>query len=308
MSAEFPRVPRVWQFQTFSPGRFGIVHPNMPWQDVLKAYYWDNLKVAMSLAEDAGVGAGAGYLTLYRMIEAEHVTREVSEFSDRGDWLLLEHVPEHSGLALEQVESVVRHACDQVAEAFAWQHGPATLVTFLHPVVDAPYTPGRDGFFIDKFPFDKICLPSHLFGDEARLVSALRHEYAHAMSLNRTEGRCPLWLHEAIAMSAQYLRPVTFRKPQQWKDPVMLERAFRHERETHEGASLVGDAYAQAGILGSHLVSLKGTAGLGELLDAFVDNSFVKNLVMEATGQPPEDEALKQVYGFGLKDLFARAA
>ena len=279
----------------------------MPWKEILEAYYWDNLGVAMELAEDVGVGFNGSYLAMFRMIEAENMTRDSSEFSDRGDWLLLEHVPEFTNRSLEEIELVVRHSCDQVADDFGWQHGPAVLFSFLHPAADAPYIPGRAGFFVDKYPFDKVCLPTHLVQQPELLTGAIRHEYSHAMALNRSQGRCPNWLHEAIAMTAQYNGAVKMASPQRWVDPKALGRAFRHERISEVGGRIVGDAYRQAHVIGAYLVSLKGRRGLGEVLDAFVDNSFAKNLFMEATGQVPEVEAIKQVYGLSLKDIWKEA-
>jgi hypothetical protein len=70
----------------------------------------------------------------------------------------------------------------------------------------------------------------------------------------------------------------------------------------------VADAYAQCGILGRALASDGGTEKLGRLLDAFSDNTFFKDLFIEATAQHREDEALRQVYGYGVKKLFKTAA
>jgi|GEM_PF-815576 len=306
VSAEFPRVPRVWPGAVFSPGRFGIVHPSLPWHEVMEAYYWDNLKVAMGLAESAGLGVNLAFLSIYRMIEAEHLTREESVLSDRGDWLLLEYIADTTDLSLPQIDGLVRSGCDQVAETYGWSHGPAVLVTLLHPINNAPYVPGRHGFFIDKYPFDKICLPTDLLGDSEKFIGAVRHEYAHAMALNRTQGKCPLWLHEAIAMVAEHgsLNP---RRPSVWRDPNSLDSAFRADRESDVGSRVVNDAYNQSFCLGSFLIQIHGNSGLGRLLDAFTDNSFGQELLMRVTNQRPEDEALKQVYGFGLNELFARA-
>jgi hypothetical protein len=48
-----------------------------------------------------------------------------------------------------------------------------------------------------------------------------------------------------------------------------------------------------------------GKAKLGQLLDAFTDNTLLTDLKMRVTGQSPADEALKQVYGLGERELFA---
>jgi hypothetical protein len=274
----------------------------------MEAYYWDNLRMAMKLADDAGLGLNAAYLSVFRMIDAEYTTREASVLVDRGDWLLVEHVPHTHEVSLTEIETLVRTGCDQVADAFSWQHGPAVLFTVLHPDVNAPYVPGRHGFFIDKYPFDKVCLPTYLLDEPGHFVAAVRHEYAHAMCLNRSLGKCPTWLHEAIATVAETPTASRFGRPRIWRDPRDLEAAFRDDRETEEGAASVTAAYAQARRLGQALLDEGGTAKLGKLLDAFTDNTFLQNLIISALSQHPEDEALKQVYGFGVKELFKRAA
>lgn len=310
MAAEFPRVPRVWSGAVFSPGRFGIVHPGLPWVDVMKAYYWDNLKVAMMLADENGLGVNGNYLPVYRMIEAEHLTRENSVLSDRGDWLLLEYQVDDDGDSIEigqQLEALVRKGCDQVCSSFGWSHGPAVLFTMLHPVTNAPYVPGRSGFFIDKYPFDKICLPAALMANEEEFLAAVRHEYAHAMVLNRTIGRSPTWLHEAVAMMAQENGAPPDRSPWTWRSALDLAAAFRADRESDSGSRVVSDAYRQSHQLGWYLYSLKGSKGIGDFLDGFADNTFGRELLMRVTNQSPEDEALHQIFGFGVKELFERA-
>lgn len=293
----------------YRPGRVGFLNPNAPWTDVLEAYYSDKLAVAAKLADEVGLGAGASFLTTYRLIEAEHLTREASVLIDRGGWLLLEfQQPEDRDPT--EYESALRElvmvGCDQVTGLFNWSHGPRVLLTMLHPAANVPYVPSRDGYFMDKYPYDKICLPSMLLGSPDRLIAAVRHEYAHAMALNRTEGKCPIWLHEAIAMVAEHGNANVMR-PRKWRDQDSLHAAFRGDRNSDGGLALVSDAYAQSFVLGRYLYKLKGGSGLGELLDAFTDNSFGQELLMRVVNQRPEDEALKQVYGMGVTELFEKA-
>jgi len=298
----------VWPGAVFSPGRFGIVHPSLPWREVMEAYYWDNLKVAMDLAEESGLGLNGAYLGVFRTIEAEHVAREEGRMSDRGDWLLVEHVPvDEEEDDLPWIEALVREQCGQTAEAFGHALDHAVLFTFLHPTADVPFVPGRQGYFVDKYPFDKICLPSSLLRRPDELKGAVRHEFAHAMALNRSQGKCPLWLHEAVAMVAQDGIRRRVRRLSTWRNPVALESAFRQDRETPDGSATVREAYAQAAVLGSYLADQGGVRELGRLLDAFTDNGLLQSLWMQTVSQKPEDEALRQVFGFGLKALFERA-
>ena len=42
-------------------------------------------------------------------------------------------------------------------------------------------------------------------------------------------------------------------------------------------------------------------------MDAFTDNTVLEGLWMQVRAQTAEDEALRQVYGIGVEELFAQA-
>ncbi|MEA2553244.1 MAG: hypothetical protein QOJ65_1420 [Fimbriimonadaceae bacterium] len=185
------------------------------------------------------------------------------------------------------------------------------MVSVLAQEANAPWAVGRYGYFVDKYPHDKICLPNYAAHHPDYLHETTMHEYAHAIVLNLAEGHVPRWLNEAIAMVAQggadkEIAHKFARREIDWLAPNQLNVELVSELEGEERTSL-WYAYQQSAWIGEYLVNLKGEAGLAELLKAFADNPFLKELFMRAVNYPHAEEALKQVYGFGQDVLFERA-
>ncbi|MBS1723904.1 MAG: hypothetical protein JSS66_13230 [Armatimonadetes bacterium] len=288
-----------------SPERFGYVHPGLPWQDILRAYDLDQLDLAMQMIDSAGVGLGGNQLGTLRMIGAEAEARSRAQQLGGHDWLSYELIVEEAAMAPEEVEVHVRGAVDDVGRRFGYSQRPPTLVTILPRDSFDQWTPSRYGYHIAKREFDKVCLPGRLTDDPAEFSEAMRHEYGHVMAFNRTLGRCPRWLHEAVAMVAANEGPS--RMVPEWLGPHELDRAFRADDSYGEGETRVWFAYQQAHEIGRYLKGLKGEMGLGTLLDAFSDNSALKNVIMAVINQESEDEALRQVYGLGTRQVFENA-
>lgn len=289
--------------------RYGGVSSYGVWKVAIDAYYWDKLKQAHDVALELGVGM-PWQEWWFRLIEAEAVTREMSEITELPDQLSFEHVP-HQIPHISQVITDVQHACADVRARFGWLEGAKTMVSVLAAETDAPWTVGRAGYMMDKYPYDKICLPWNVTHESTLFQSVVRHEYAHVMVLNLTGGRATTYLHEAVTMMAQdWPRTddwVKFSKrAEPWLDPHALSAAFndQHDPARAHARSL---AYSQSSALGYYLKSIGGEKKIGDLLRAFNDNSTWQELKMTLTGQSPADEALRQVYSFGEKDLFEKA-
>jgi len=278
------------------------------WKVAIDAYYWDRLEQAHDLAIELGV-AFPWQEWFFRLIEAEAVTREQSETTAVDPQLSVELIPSEIPHA-EQVTEVINHACTVVRDRFGWPEGAKTLVSVLAEQSDAPWTVGRAGYMMDKYPYDKICIPRNATATPNGLHTVIRHEYAHVMVLNLSEGKAATWLHEAVTMVAQdWPRREDWAKfaggQEPWLEPVTLNAAFndQHDPSRFHARSL---AYSQSAGIGFYLKSISGESKIGDLLRAFADNSNWTELKMSLTGQSPADEALRQIYGFGEKDLFAR--
>lgn len=289
--------------------RYGATGEPGAWKAVQEDYYWDRLDVAYEAASSMGTGSYGLGLTLYRMIEAEHITRNHAQVDELTDWLELEWIPNDVSLSLSEVKEILLDAADEVCRRFEWTHGPKTRVTILARSANAPWAPGRHGFCVDKNPYDKICLPGNLTDHPQELHEAMRHEYAHVMTLNRSDAQVPIWLDEAIAMQASSgLHPQAGQMfaagNWPWLSEHDLIKAFRSDRESEHGQNLVWRAYQQSAAIGAFLANEKGEKFLGSLMDAFTNNSMLSDLVMRMKGQEPVDEALGEIYGFGVKKLW----
>lgn len=280
--------------------------PEIAWRQAMTAYEADELAEAHALAERFGGAWGGALLGTYRQIEAEWYTRRTGEVRDLGDGITFEW-PGDAYPRIADGERIVRQTL-MVAEWFGWKRVGAMRVSWLSPSVDAPWLPMRAGYYSLKQPYHKICLPSTLEDDE--MEEALRHEVAHAMVRERAGTVAPVWLHEAVAQVAEGRRLSglvrRFADRERWLDPEELNAAFHVDRRDPGAMRELEDAYAQAALIGGWLARQGGEAKLGQLLDAFTDNTLLTDLKMRVTGQSPADEALKQVYGLGERELFTR--
>jgi len=279
------------------------------WKVVLDEYYWDRLDRAHDLALELGVSF-SWQEWFFRLIEAEAITRQESQTLTIDPQLSLEYVPAQLP-HVAQVAGDVAQACADVRQRFGWPEGANTMVSVLADETDAPWTVGRAGYMMDKYPFDKICIPRNATHTSAELQSVIRHEYAHVMVLNLSEGKAATWLHEAITMLAQnWKRSEDWLKfahgSEPWLEPSALNAAFndQHDPNLFKARSL---AYSQSAALGFYLASIAGEPKVGSLLRAFADNSNWIELKMSLTGQTPADEALRQIYEFSERDLFTKA-
>lgn len=294
-------------------GRYGAAGEQGAWREVLEHYYWDRMPEALSAAQVLGAGVGAYHIYTYRMIEAEAATRERSETWQAEPWLKLEAIPEELGHPNKALENAVKRACDEAADRFGFEHGPLTLVTFLTGAVDAPWTPGRHGFCVDKYPYDKVCVPLRYARDSRELHATVLHEYAHVIALNSSQGRVPIWLDEAVAMVAGKMMDrralAEFARGQsEWLEPMRLSNAFRADRESDPGREAVWLAYQQSGGIGLYLSSLRGERAIGDLMRAHGEGgAFLRQLWARFKGFDATDVALQSVYGLDTRGLFERA-
>ncbi len=309
--------------------RYGAAGESAAWGAVLEHYYWDRLDEAYLRAVELGAGSFGHGLVTFRMIEGEHMTRARGAITKVSEWLSVEWIPEEvnvlqssdfdylgcGGTARSfddrRIERMV-DACNQVAWRFGFEHGPPVLVSVLSRDSDVPWMPGRYGYCTDKYPYDKVCIPHRSLHDYDDLEHVVLHEYAHVASLNLSAGRCPLWLDEAMAMvSGGGVDRRAWRDlasgVEPWLGVEELDSAYHEDREDREGQRAVWMAYQQSSVLGYYLAEQKGEKSLGDLMRAMTNNTTMQELVIRFKGHGLTDEALGEVYGFGTRELFARA-
>lgn len=278
------------------------------WKVAVDAYYWDRLAEAFAFATELGVTAPF-HEWMFRLIESEAVTREKGTIAEIGDRISLEIVPNEIDDP-ERATSDVLQACAEVRQRFNWPEGADTLVSVLAEETDAPWTVGRAGYMMDKYPYDKICIPRGATVHPPMLQAVIRHEYAHVMVLNLSQGKATTYLHEAITMVAERTDRSRdwhlFAAGQApWQNPTDLDSAFddRHDPARFAARAL---AYSQSAAIGYFLRSRGGEATLGRLLRAFAENSNWSELKRTLAGRSPADEMLRQVYGVSEKDVFSQ--
>ena len=278
------------------------------WSLALDAYYWDRLDQAHELCATLGAGDAAYGIFVFRMIEAEWLTRQQAKAEQLDEWLTVEADPKEVKGDIGELHTRIRQGIAEVRRRIGWDESVPVWVTILADECNTPWTPGRHGFCVDKHPFDKICLPSNLTGNPLELVSAVRHEFAHVASLNLSRGRVPSWLDEAIAMQmGGELDPDAARflvEDDAWLGPRDLDEAFGEDREDEEGREIVWMAYQQCALIGRYLAEQKGEAFLGGLLRALAPGSVLAELKMRMLGQTPADRSLKRLAAVGEEELF----
>jgi hypothetical protein len=295
-----PPAPPIWGG---TPGEGRV------WKEAMDAYYWDALAASYALVQSLGVGFQGRTLATYRLIEGEAITRAEGRFEKIDDHHTLELTAEVEA-AREALVPFCRESIEIVSSRLGWDHAKDGWITVLSPEADVPWNGARAGYMMNKYPYDKICLPTTAIHAPERFSCVLRHEYAHIVILNRTLNRAPNWLQEGIAITMQGLEPRAsmepFRNGARWLDPIALNAAFELDRreESHHGQ--VSAAYDQAHLLVTHLGKLMGDVGFRALLGAFTNNSIWTEVKI-ALGEPSAEEALHEVYGFGQKELFQQA-
>ncbi|HRI43307.1 MAG TPA: hypothetical protein PLL78_05275 [Fimbriimonadaceae bacterium] len=282
---------------------------HVAWKAAFENYYWDRLEESWELVEESGVGELSYLLGAYRLIEGEYRTRVHSEISPILPWLQFERVLDETGGEDARLGAEIVAACDYAAERLAWTHDAATMVSILAGEVDRPWATNPYGYCVDKHPYDKICLPSHLISDPRQFFEATAHEYAHVISLNLSQGRAPRWLGEAISVLVE--RPLDryalrqFRSGRwAWRAPEDLEGMFDVNSDDRDG---VYRAYQQAGLIGRYLAESGDSAKLRQLLVEHAREGLWPSLRRSIAGRSRTDNALRAVYGLGEAELFQKA-
>ena len=287
--------------------RLGYLGDTADQKLVSELYYQDKVVEAYERSLEVGaIGAGAS-LGFFRLIEGEALTRQVSEITDIDPHLKLEfNHPDRQALA-----AIVVAVCQEVAGRLGWNFEADTMISILVPEANVPWHSARYGYMMDKYPYDKVCLPADSISDDRHLRRVLAHEYAHVVTLNLTQNRAPHWVEEGIStlIEGPFDPASTTRfhtSESTWREPRDLENAFNAERRNGENREKIRDAYDQAHLLLNFLHQAQGDEGLKKFLRAFTDNSIWDEVKIQL-GTDPADEALRQIYKITQADLFLQA-
>lgn len=293
-------------------GHYGSVGESVAWRVVFDYYYWDKLSESYEAVLSMGAGNLGSGLVGFRTIEGEHMTRAEGKTERINDWLQIEAIESEVGATCADIGRLAEETCRALARRFCYEESTPTLVSVLSADANVPWMPGRHGYCVDKYPYEKICVPHSALLDPKVFESVVTHEFAHVINLNLSKGRCPIWLDEAVAMVAEggadkgvWRRFAQGQEP--WLDTARLARAFLGNREDPVEHRKVWMAYQQSAVIGYYLRSLKGEGGLADLMTAFSNNSFLKEVIAKFTEGGQTDEALGEVYGTNAENLLRDA-
>ncbi len=282
------------------PQRYGSIGEGGEWKEAIDAYYWDHMSESYAMAQALGAGFGGATLAWYRMIEGEALTRETAEILQATEWLTIEF----NGTLDDDHQAAIRESCEMVAARLGWNFEMPVRATILVPEADAPWHGGRFGYCIDKFPFDKICLPQRASVHPRDLRELVSHEFTHVITLNLTAGRIPHWLDEGLAV---LMEGRDLPMSANWMNPHDLELAFGVDRRDEHNLQHAQEAYAQAVFLVRYLHSLGGDEKFAQLLRAFTNNNLWTEVKINLLGEQSVDEALNEVYGMESEEIFEQA-
>lgn len=297
------------------------------WRSVLELYNQEKLKGAHDLAEEIGLGDLGGFLQWFRILEAEYLTSESSVIREPSPGLSIEFPDAIEEQTQNTVEKLFLREIDVVGQRLAISDRPPTRITVLVQEVDAPWATSPYGYCIQKVPFTKICLPYHLLSNSGRMAEAVRHEYAHVLTLNLGKGWVPRWLSEAIStlMETETNRQDRISPPAAWFSPSDLDAIYRSEAmpvgkrwvdrvmgpdwssgdaDPSRQRNSVNFAYNQSSIIGKFLRAKGGEGKVGALLTAIGDDSPWSSIQRVLLGRNPVDIALKKVFGLSRSQLF----
>ncbi len=275
------------------------------WRAVRQLYMEDRVVEALDAADNLG---GFDSNDLY----AEAEVRRDGVQAQLRPWLTLEAIESQIPHHIEQVHEAISSECDSLSERFHWDHSTSTLVSLLPTDVEAPWMPGRWGYYVDKVPYGKICLPHHLVGHPEELRRTIQHEFMHDITQNLSHGRVTRWLSEALSTYAENrLDQRAWSAFQdgsaEWLAPAALEGIVTTDNRQPELQRKISEGYAQANLLARYLVIEGGEAKIGDLLSAIGNPSVLAALRDEVLSRSHVDHALQKVYGYSEPELFARA-
>jgi hypothetical protein len=292
------------------PGAPEVSTNDALWNVAIELYHQDRLKESYDIALNLSGGAAAQWLSWFKLIEAEHVSRQGSRTERLTNWLELEYLPDELGGSAAILKPVVTRACDRVAETLHWQHGSPTLVAILSEAANAPWATNPHGYCMDKYPYEKICLPGYLVKDERELEEAVAHEYAHVVTLALAQGEAPSWLEEAVSMQFESEQDpealsAFLNDDSSWLPPDELDGAFGEEGEDAE--DVVWLAYQQAMWIGRYLLHLDSVERLVRTLrDCGRVGAWIA-MTERLFGRGRVDRAFKRHYGRDVVRLFVEA-
>lgn len=292
-------------------GIHGSIINNFALDEVVRELYFDdNIEAAWQHGLERGLSRED--VRFYRLLEAEHLTRKQCVILEIAPHLSLEYNPNERGFDPAVIPSVVQDECEALSRRFEWKYEEAVRVTILTSEVDTPWSYYRAGYCVDKYPYEKVCIPAYSLHAPSEFGRILRHEFMHAITLNVCNGHEPVWLTEGLSVLVEnQMRSRDWIKFQmgllEWRTPMFLNGGIHGNRWDQAEVDRIRQGYEQAYIVVSYLHKLKGDRGLIDLMNAIGDESVAHNLKRALLGQNYADSALRSVFGLSEEKAFQEA-
>lgn len=274
------------------------------WRAVRELYLRDQVVEAYREAENLG---GQDSNDLF----AESEVREKGLQTQVRSWLTIEGIADELPSPIEPIFEFIAQTCEDLSRRFGWDHRESTMISFLPVETDEPWMPGRWGYFVDKVPYDKICMPTRLAFNSLELRATTQHEFMHAITLNLTNGHESRWLSEALSMYAENRN--SNRQWNRWRQgldawmsPHEANILIATDSRNAAQRPLIALAYAQAHAVAKYLVHVGGEMKLGRFLRTVGNESFGFNLRSRLLGHNRVDAALRAKYRMSEAEAFRR--
>ena len=185
------------------PAPWGFVTKHVLWEGATKAYLADRLEAAMGAIQDEGVGEAGDYLEFVRILEAESDTSARSEILRLSDSLELETVADDLGTDGAVLADTVRSEIERAEAQLGRKRSAPTLVTVLLRGSFIPTVMMASGFFVQKVPFGKICLPGEAVDDPEVFAYTVRRGVCYQILYALTGEEACRWFLEAATAAVK---------------------------------------------------------------------------------------------------------
>jgi|GEM_PF-2511696 len=283
-----------------------------------------------ALAEAKKIG-----VTETNAIYAEAETRLLGTTWEIFPWLKLEAIESEVGDRLEQLQARIKSVCESISKRFGSNNSKPTLISILPADVEDNWMTARWGYYLQREPCHKICIPYHLLSNPDQFSITLSHEFMHDVTTSlidegpphrsiyvgiRPNGvmtstslkKAPHWLQEALSTyvegrTSNQARALFKSGKLQWKEPMQLEGVFNEDSRRPELQEAISAAYSQANLLGLYLATLGTDLKIAAFLRLIGSESVLLNLESEIFAKDRVDIPMRKTYGFTEKEFCADA-
>jgi hypothetical protein len=244
---------------------------------------------AMEQALRAGLPPGDFY-DLQRTIEAELGARTAGEIRRIDEHALIEADPDAWGDAWPELVAGVRSAVAEVGDRLGVRWGRPTLVTLVPNDEWVQFVHARYGYYRERVPWHKVCLPPSAILPLSVFARAVRHEVSHAAIHQLAGDEAPRWLDEGIAVLMEGgARPDERRRyllaAARGGRPALDEvSALLEGYDLDLSSGRAGICYAAAGDFAAWLLDRGGWSGLAQILRRVGHGETVDRAIRRAIG------------------------